>query len=691
MTNFVDLPIEPLQVNTILISQEKLDIDIKHFIDNDIIIIQSGTATGKTRCIAKNIKALKEDNKYKILSIVNLISLSREQNKCFREESGLNFLDYQTDLIDFNDEDGIICINSLYKLKSIKDYNIKDKILYIDEVNDLIKSLTHNDSLNKVLNLTQTFLLKVIKDCKKIILTDATINQNVLNLLKIRKENNKTILIKNGFQKFKDIKAIKYNNENEFIEKLRNQIKNKDYFLFGCDCCSKITEIFTTLSTEFKEQKDAFKIYTSKQLEKVKDADVEFKNKYVFYSPSITTGISFVLKTVQQRQFIYITKNPLITPTSLYQMSCRTRNMQELIYYCDDIKQRKANHKTLKDLESDYKNMILNNERLFSLSSSRTPDDKVSIVDNTFFKMFCFEEFQDQIFHTGFLKHYQNLLIRDGFKLEEKGINEKLKTKEDIKFKEAYKLMKLNSFEKFNQLYYHLETEEDLEYLSKNYFGLIKITDILKIPDENQSKKYEIFLTDDYALKNYFNLINLLKTPDYITQKINHQRKESFNIKVISNTFSKIKLLENFECHYKINRFDLEFKNVEILPEISDLFKSHYNSIFPKRIDKKYDSKYKLKQIYVNIIKNICGDIQIIKSKQIKKNKIKEYEFYVDKETLRDIILLVKFSNPTLTNYNKELIEKLTDIKPDIENKNGIKDEDDIYNNYLFNKLKKII
>ena len=149
------------------INQEKLDIDIKDLLENDIILIKSGTATGKTKNIGKLSKELKENTKCKILSVVNLITLADEQIKTFKEESNTILKDYQTELKEFNNNDGVICINSIFKLHSI-DYDFSSVILYIDEVNDLIKSLTHNDGMDKTLNKIYMTLTKIIKKCKKI-------------------------------------------------------------------------------------------------------------------------------------------------------------------------------------------------------------------------------------------------------------------------------------------------------------------------------------------------------------------------------------------------------------------------------------------------------------------------------------------------------------------------------------------
>jgi len=684
--SFVNLPKEEFTIPIKTINQERLNVDINEFYDNDIILISSGTATGKTRCVGKISKELKEKYSCNILSIVNLISLSREQIQTFHEESKINLKDYQKDLKDFKDSDGVICINSLFKLDNVEDFNISNTILYIDEVNDMIRSLTHNDSLDSVLNLVYNMLIKLIKGCKKIIFTDATIDQNTLNLLSTRKTNNKTILITNKVQKYKDVKAIKYNDENTFIDELRNRIKNKDYFLFGCDGCEKISEIYTNLLNEFPDQKESFLLFTSKQMLKVAKAKEQFKNKYVFYSPTITTGVSFVLEDTKQTHFMYFTKQPLITPISGYQMSCRTRNMKELIYYSNEIKHQAMRHETLKDIENKYKKLVRYNNRLMGMSSSRTDDDEVKIIDNTFFKLFCYNEFQDEIFGTGFIQHYENILKRDGFVLSELGNKKTLEVVKRAEYKELYKELETEKFDKFVDLNYNIESEEDLENL-KQYKILNDRTALLNIPTKEEAIKYKIFLVDDYALKNYYNFLNLLKTNEYIKQKQANKRKQNFDVKVMTSSFNKVLLLIKFEQHYKINRFDFNFDNVDTSVEISQKFQSLYSEIFPKRTAKTYKTKLDLLKIYINIIKNICGDIPLIESERIQKDKKRDYKYCLNIEMLKDILTLTKYKNPSLTNFNLELIETLTNIKPDkIKVLNLGKDEEDDLDNYMYNK-----
>ena len=688
MQNFVELPKEKLNIPFKEINQTKLDLDIDDFYNNDVILISSGTATGKTRAIAKISKDLKTKYNSNILSIVNLITLSREQRYTFQEISEICLSNYQTSLNDFKDSDGVICLNSLYKLENIEDFDASNTILYIDEVNDLIRSLTHNDGLDNVLNMVYTFLIKLIKTCKKIILSDATIDLNTLNLLSSRIVNNKSILIKNTIQKFKGVKAKKYNNENEFLKVIIQHIKNKNYFLFGCDGCEKITEFYKNILEKFPDQKDAFILFTGKTINEVEDAMKQFKNKYVFYSPTITTGVSFILEDIKQTHFIYLTNRPLITPISLYQMSCRTRNMKELIYYTNDIKPKDMKHETLKEVENKYKKMIKYNNRLLNMSKSINENDDVKIVENTFFKLFCYNEYQTSIFNTGFVEHYENILIRDGFELEEVGDKAKLDKEIQKEFKELYEVVKDEQFESFINLNFNIQDERDFEEVKKQYPILYNRTDILNIQTKEEAEKYKIFLMDEYSLKNYFNLLNLFKTDKYITVKNKVKSKETFKIKSISTVFNKLLLIKQFETHYKIDRFHLNFDDIDITNEISNHFQELYKNVFSRQTDKQFKTKEQIFKIYYNMLKNIYGDIPVIIRKNVKQNNKQSYKYLLNTDCLKDIITLAKNINPTLINYNIELIEKLTGIKPDPKPKGmyiSDKDEDDVLVNYNFN------
>ena len=702
--DFVELPIENLKIKTVIIDQKKVDIDLKYFLENDIIIISSGTATGKTKDIAKKSGALISNcPNCKILSIVNLVSLALEQISTFKEEGNITLDNYQKTSLMMSEtlyqRNLVICINSLEKLRSLDDHYFSNNILYIDEVNNLIETLTHNKTLDSCLNIVYSVLIKLIKKSKKIIFSDATINQNTLNLLSTRTSNNKTILIKNIHKKYNGIDAIKYNDANMFFQCLKEKIKNKDYFLFGCDICSKITSFFNDLVNEFPDQKEDFILITSKTNFYIENANTQFKNQYVFYSPSITTGVSFVYEDRPQTHFIYCTGQS-VNPIGIYQMASRTRNMKELIYYSEEIKNQEMNYESLENLEIKFKSMIETNDRLLRISQNINKNDDSEIVENTYFKLFCYNEFLSNIFKTGFTQHFQNILNLNGFGLKELGENKTLEYSIKRKQKVLMDKIKADEISKFIKMVSNDEIDEEedktkdtfLEIIKQpiNYELLLKRNEILGLQTNDDILKFQIFLQDDHSLSNFFNFQKLFRSEEYIDNKIEINNKNCQKVKNLTNTYTKINLLRRIEEVYKIDRLDLTFKNISIektmkkdeIEFISSIFRSKKNDL---------STTENVIKLYINMIKHICGDIPIIISNQKGKKRIRVYSLNID--ILIELISLTKLKNPYFNNYNKELIEKMTNIKPEIKPVKTLStpeeyvEAEEMYNTYLFGKI----
>lgn len=686
------LPEENLNLPTKLINQQNLELSIDDFIENDIIYIHSATATGKTRIISKISKELKEKTNCNILSIVNLITLSREQIKTFKENE-INLQNYQKGISSFIDGDGVICINSLHKISNLKNFNYANTILYIDEINDLIRCLTCNDALDSVLNLVYNVLIKLIKKCKKIIISDATINQNTINLMSSRKVNNKSLLIKNICQKWKDKKAIKINNESEFIKELKNHIRNKNYFLFGSDVCEMTTELYINLKKEFKEQEKDFILFTGSQKDiTLTCATKDFEEKYVFYSPSITTGVSFYLEDVKQDQFIYISRKPQITPIGVFQMSCRTRNINNLIYYANDVKCEEMKYKNLQDVEDKYKKLIQTSEKILSLSKSVNDNDEIQIVNNTFFKLFCYEEYINGIFKTDFIQHYEDILKNSGFEIIEQGEKQNINKEEKHKMKMIKEVYEEEEIEKFTTLQFmELATEEDLKQREEgiaNYPLLNSRFKLLGLENKEDIEKYKIFMTDEYALKQYFNFLGLFKTDEYIRKKETENLEQTQMTKLINSNNRKLLSLRKFEKDYHIERFTFDFEKVEIKPTTKETIIFYENTFRLKDIN--LLTTKGLQDFYIKMIKNICGDLPIITNEKKQIDKVRRRVYTINKDLIINLLTLCYKSNPRLKNFNLELVEKYTGLKPDLKKVKYLtkyQDEDSLITNYMFNKI----
>lgn len=167
------------------VHQKFIKVTYEGFISNDTVIVESGTGSGKTTCISKLFKKLKEDEeRTTILSIVNLISLANQQKITFGE-NGVDLTMYNDDKVNpaiIISSDACICINSLWKLSNC---SFKNKIVYIDEIYALCMSLTHNETLHKQRQIFNT-LYRIVTICRKLIVSDAHIHNNVMQLLNPR-------------------------------------------------------------------------------------------------------------------------------------------------------------------------------------------------------------------------------------------------------------------------------------------------------------------------------------------------------------------------------------------------------------------------------------------------------------------------------------------------------------------------
>ena len=178
---------EPITVDTTNIKQVTFDanyvsdgLDFKTFEDHDTIIIKSCTGTGKTTCIAKHAKQYMNKST-KFLSITTRMSLSDQHEKSFEEINMQNYQDAQADLDQVKAL--TICLNSLHKLKNLQDNEIQDYIVYIDEISSFAE-FTNNDLLDGIMKQTVYTLTRFLRLAKKVIVSDALINDNTFELLK---------------------------------------------------------------------------------------------------------------------------------------------------------------------------------------------------------------------------------------------------------------------------------------------------------------------------------------------------------------------------------------------------------------------------------------------------------------------------------------------------------------------------
>jgi len=316
---------------------------------------------------------------------------------------------------------------------------------------------------------------------------------------------------------------------------------------------------------------------------------------------------------------------------------------------------------TQNELEIRYKKMVETNDKILRLSQSINKFDETEIVENTYFKLFCYNEFLADIFKTDFLQHFQNILVSNGFNLNEFGEIKNLHYAIKRKHKILMEKIQDDEIKEYIKLIYDEEIEDDakgtiLEILRpKINLELFKKRDeILGLENKEQAMHYKIFLQDEHALTNLFNFQKLFKTEEFITNKVNQNSINCPSVKNLFNTCTKVNLLRLFEKVYNIDRLDLTFTNISMA---NNLTNDEINLITKVYRSTKSDLSTieNIIKSYINMLTHICGDIPIIISSRKGKKNIRVYT--INTEVLVDLLTLKKLKNPNLKNYDKGLIK----------------------------------
>jgi hypothetical protein len=156
--------------------------------------------------------------------LVNKISLADPHVKSFNEQ-GINMVSYESKDKNLYTDHLVVCINSIRILNDLPLEVLKNKVVYIDEINSFLESLTHNDTLVNDVRTIFLALAKIIKCAHKVIFSDALINDAIMHLVNWRID--KVFFVRNNFKKYKDIEAVNLKNEDEFLEKLLTACKTE--------------------------------------------------------------------------------------------------------------------------------------------------------------------------------------------------------------------------------------------------------------------------------------------------------------------------------------------------------------------------------------------------------------------------------------------------------------------------------
>ena len=111
------------------------------------------------------------------------MSLSDQREKTFGNVKIKNYQDVKSSLLDV---DALTtCLNLLCKLDDLSEGEIANYTIYVDEVASFTE-FTSNDLLDNILKRIVSLMTRLFKHAKKVIVSDAMINEATFELLKHR-------------------------------------------------------------------------------------------------------------------------------------------------------------------------------------------------------------------------------------------------------------------------------------------------------------------------------------------------------------------------------------------------------------------------------------------------------------------------------------------------------------------------
>jgi len=435
-------------------------------------------------------------------------------------------------------------------------------------------------SNNRSLNFT--CLIELIKKANTVICLDADMcDWNIEFINKIRGE--KYIVYYNYYPNQADVQAIIYSCEFKMINMMKKLI-DKEHFVACFDSLRYMKKVIQELINTTKIKTDEILIYSSEEDYEIINTN-DWKNKYVFYTPSILYGVSFddVLCDV----FCFIKKSHLHA-LHINQMLSRTRKIKTLHVYCKA--QWKYNkYKSIEHVKEEY-NMFENKFKDNANIKINLSDEEKDLYQLMYFNNIYLES----ILKTNTYYYLYNILCNIGF---------------NISFDRSY------SKKIFFPIIYKQKREIKENILTIFNLNEEELTDFQK----------ELFESNT-LIEKHFNLRTYFK--NLIEQKNEEFILRSLFTESLKNRYMKIKLLKEYMYELGFNSIeDIKYiKHFDVL--CNDCIQSINN---PKDTNKKIRWCNKLlckldnddltnKEIYNNIINgkvNICRHCKYLIEKNI--------------------------------------------------------------------------
>jgi hypothetical protein len=695
------------------INEKYLNADIYDtFKDN---IIKSSLGTAKTHSTFDYI--LKND--YNILSICQLINNvdnhirdfknhpSNINNRCllaYNEtpdyELENHIQGYRNDETDFINNVNGICttIDSLAKVhkKYFSNNNIiRDYVIFMDEIHSDLLHLLTSSTLKGKRTETIDILYDILKNCKKIIMSDGNICDVVLTFYKSLDRCSGYEFILNEYKSFNGVNVY-HKSLKGIYSILNNNVKNNTFATIACNTKSKVEDIYKYLNELKKTYDKEFKIlcYTSTEGEKIEDVNKEWQNAFIIYSPSIISGLDFRSKTPQD-VILFIDGKETINAEQMGQQICRNRNINT-VYICCSHYSNTLKYNTIEDLRNDY-NKRLND--FHSCSFYKQLADKILINQkyeykpNDFTNLYSLSVFHNNIMSSNILYYIEEILKSYGFNFHNRYSTDKNKGCEKIENQQIEEYQEpqdiiYDDLEKYQ--YFIDDIKNDIEIEETKYnkqlmnrFKYINL-EIPKTPEEKETflnilNDYDDILRDPHSFNNHMSLIHFIKSIETLKTDFIETNNKDFKEHNMNSKITRLLNIKTIINKYlpEIDIYDLSYNEMdEKYNDVINMTTAEYEYIksFVRTKKDAPKNKRELLSVIVKCYKDILGDM-IFKPVERKKkhinNKYINYNIITfNKEYFKSHLELFKYSliySKSTKDYKKKYDKTICDILDTLE------------------------
>jgi len=388
---------------------------------------------------------------------------------------------------------------------------------------------------------------------------------------------------------------------------------------------------------------------------RIRDASTEWHDKFVFFSPKITFGVDFSINTPQD-MFIYV-RGKSITPAGIFQQATRTRNISTL-YYHGEGGNDDSIYDSLEDVSQNIEACVTTSKALLSTCTYVDELDEIHFSRNTFFKLFCYNEFVNDAFASNKVKHFERFLLQNGFSLATRGQPRKLSMEERQHQRDLVDQISEELFEEFCK-----PTTDRLQPKFAQLYRHICYL-VLNPNDHDTLRKYQQTLVNKYRVEEHDDILRLLKTAQHVNDELESLNQKSIDAKLLSNRFQKAKLINEFGTKYGLTLLTLNAQ--EPVPgtpcgdgdvQMDDAFFALVKQAF--RVTRAKPKTFReIKQLFVSIVRSAtCKNL--ITSKQGKAKSERDVTLYSLNEGLvKHHLELSSFKNKRRKGFAPEVVEK---------------------------------